>query len=313
MWSSAESLVSHKLWHYSIPRSSLRKSISIVRWWCSFSSSPTATGWCLTFWVSIFAGKGPHFTKNGSPFWQIVTIYLRRSSGVRCFWWTAPASSWCCGSASSPTTTGWCLTFCVPISTLLPRLFWTNIHPCTPPLKVIRTSFLSELIPYCDTRINQDLEKMWQSGRLGQSSAVLPPSTSTCKTSETSTAFTKPLQNLETSTAFTKPLQNLENLHRLYKTFTKPWNLHRLYKTFTKPRKPPPPKVLQANKQLVTNLSVQDAEEQRKGRKDQEEGEERERGAEERVGVQGGWAGVCAGEAQIDDIRGLEFLLQENL
>ena len=45
----------------------------------------------------------------------------------------------------------------------------------------------------------------------------------------------------------------------------------------------------------MTNLSVQDAEEQRKGRKDQEEGEERERGAEERVGVQGGWAGVCAG------------------
>ena len=53
------------LWHYSIPRSSLRK---FVRWWCSSSSSPTTTGWCLTFWVSISAGKGPHFTKNGSPF-----------------------------------------------------------------------------------------------------------------------------------------------------------------------------------------------------------------------------------------------------
>ena len=57
----------------------------------------------------------------------------------------------------------------------------------------------------------------------------------------------------------------------------------------------------------MTNLSVQDAEEQRKGRKDQEEGEERERGAEERVGVQGGWAGVCPGEAQVDDTTNVEI------
>ena len=155
------------LWHYSIHRSSLRK---FVRWWCSSSSSPTTTGWCLTFWVSISAGKGPHFTKNGSPFhkkwspfWQIVTIYLRRSSGVRCFWYEVNSSSFFL-----------VMQFCILShnNRLVPNLLCPHFYittkiildkysPLYPTMKVIRTPFLSELIPYCDTRITQDLEKTW--------------------------------------------------------------------------------------------------------------------------------------------------------
>ena len=51
------------------------------------------------------------------------------------------------------------------------------------------------------------------------------------------------------------------------------------------------------------------AQEQGKGRQEQEEGEERERRAEERAGVQGGWAGVCAGEAQIEITTNVEIEL----
>ena len=49
----------------------------------------------------------------------------------------------------------------------------------------------------------------------------------------------------------------------------------------------------------MTNLSVQDAEEQRKGRKEQEEGEERERGLQERARLQRGWPGVCPSDEDV--------------
>merc|ERR1711971_113944 len=52
-------------------------------------------------------------------------------------------------------------------------------------------------------------------------------------------------------------------------------------------------------KPVTKPFSVQDAEEQRKGRKEQEEGKERERGFEERASLQGGWPGVCPGDKDV--------------
>ena len=56
------------------------------------------------------------------------------------------------------------------------------------------------------------------------------------------------------------------------------------FESFTRKEKP------------VTNLSVQDAEEQGKGRKEQEEGKERERRLEEGARLQGGRPRVCPGK-----------------
>merc|ERR1711971_1227016 len=55
-----------------------------------------------------------------------------------------------------------------------------------------------------------------------------------------------------------------------------------------------------SKEKLVTKpFSVQDAEEQRKGRKEQEERKERERRFEERARLQGGWPGVRPGDKDV--------------
>ena len=41
------------------------------------------------------------------------------------------------------------------------KIILDKYSPLYPTMKVIRTPFLSELIPYCDTRITQDLKKTW--------------------------------------------------------------------------------------------------------------------------------------------------------
>ena len=80
----------------SLPRSSLRRFGSIVRWWCSSSSSPTTTGWCLTSFMS-----------NWFSFVTLITQVLLRRLGSIVGWWF--------NLSSSPTTTGWCLTLWIPI------------------------------------------------------------------------------------------------------------------------------------------------------------------------------------------------------